>query len=110
VLQFLALVADGMRTDEELLKAFVSQVWVNGDRAIAVMNFNGKQTTPYEVECLIKEKHEPAGQEQVRATSLWLPQDGDKTNQKRAENTLIAGTPIVLLESGIGVMISLNAA
>ncbi|MBQ9000281.1 MAG: recombinase family protein [Eggerthellaceae bacterium] len=110
VLQFLELVASGMRTDEELLKAFVSQVWVSENHAMAVMNFQGKTSTPYEINCALKQILEPAGQKQVRESSLWLPPDEDKTNQIKRSIITARGVPVVFLDNGFGIMVTLDAA
>ena len=50
VMEYLHVVAKGALTDEEIIKSFVSQVWVYDDQAIAVMNFFGKTSTPYEIQ------------------------------------------------------------
>ena len=132
-LQFLELLADGMLSDEELLKGFVSSVWAKGNSLIAVMNFPGKDSTPYEIECILneleeiagqaqvrfipslgydypKKELEPAGQMLVREFNSWLPQDEDNTNLKRPTILDAHGVPVVILESGFGVFISLKAA
>lgn len=110
VLRVLSLLADGMRSDAEILKAFLSQVWVDGDQALAVMNFMGKSSTQFEVESVLKKMHEPAGCEQVRASSLWLPKKKLKTNSDEPCFLVVAGSSIALMESGIGFIIPLKAA
>ena len=110
VLQFLELLAQGTRTDEEILKAFVSQVWVSDDRAVAVMNFTGADTSPYEIECLLQKNLEPAGELQVRENRLWLPSNDRKTNQKAPMVFMVSGTPVALFERGLGIVASLYAA
>ena len=110
VLQFLGLISHGVRTDEEILKAFVSQVWVSGDRAVAVMNFMGHGASPYEIDCLLQKNLEPAGKPQVRETINWLPTNERKTNQKTPVIYTVSGTPIALLEQGLGIVASLHAA
>jgi len=110
VLQFLGLISQGVRTDEEILKAFVSQVWVSGDRAVAIMNFIGHGASPYEIDCLLQKNIEPAGKPQVRENNLWLPTNERKTNQKTPVIYTVSGTPIALLEQGLGIVASLYAA
>ena len=73
VLEMLTLIADGMRSSSEVIDAFVSQVWLYEDRAVAVLAFNGLgDTTKHEIDCAIKTS-EPAGHELVRMNRLWLP-------------------------------------
>ena len=52
VLSALTLVAEGAVTDEELLKAFVSKVWVFEDQAMAEINILGEDSTPQEIACI----------------------------------------------------------
>ena len=101
VLRFLELVAKGMRSNEDLLKAFVSQVWVSGDYAVAIMNFTGQVSEPYETRFLLQKKLEPAGKQQVRDLNDWLPYKSAKTNSHLS---------VTILDNGIGFLISLKAA
>ncbi|MBR2804568.1 MAG: recombinase family protein [Eggerthellaceae bacterium] len=132
-LQFLELLADGMLSTDELLKGFVSSVWAKGDILLAVLNFAGKDSTPYEIEGVLSELGEMAGQKQVRVTSSkggadpkkelepagqslvreldsWLPRDDMETNHPKRIITGAHSSKIILLENGFGIVVSLNAA
>lgn len=50
VLMLLTSIAEGARTDAEIISAFVTQVWAYDEQAIAVMNFDGRDSTPYEIQ------------------------------------------------------------
>ena len=108
ILMMLTDVANGYRTDSEILKAFVSQVWVYGDEALAVMNFEGKTSTPYEINQAYK-KHEHAGQATCSCNLKMVPQRRNKTNSAPVIYTA-AGVPVILLESGFGILVTLKAA
>lgn len=113
VLQMLTMVADGMRTEAEVIDAFVSQVWLYEDKAVAVMNFTGtNDAAQQEIECAIKTS-EPAGQTLVRMNRLWLPTgETIRTSRNGAPPVIMAAnrTPVILLENGIGVVSFLFAA
>lgn len=55
ILLLLATIAEGARTDAEILSAFIDQVWLGKENAVAVMNFNDRNSTPYEIACAISE-------------------------------------------------------
>lgn len=102
IVRFFTMMANGSRTDKEILEAFIDEAWVYGDKAVAVMNFDTEKTTKYEIDLVMK--HEPPGQEAVRVSSLWLP----KPCTKRTSHT--KGLAIIMLDNGIGVVVSLKAA
>lgn len=113
VLKMLNLIAEGMRTNAEVIDAFVSQVWLYDDKAVAVMAFNGLgDTTKHEIDCAIKTS-EPAGQELVRMNRLWLPTgEPIRTKNRPTKRVILASnnTPVILLENGIGIVAFLHAA
>ena len=101
-MRFFAMLAAGLRTDKEILEAFINSAWIYGDKVMAVMNFDHELTTKYEIDLVMK--HEPPGQEAVRVSSLWLPkQESKRTACNR-------GLTVVMLDNGIGVLVSLKAA
>ena len=113
VLDMLMCIAEGMKSDADVIDAFVSQVWLYADKAVAVTSFNGRgSTTKHEIDCVIKTS-EPAGQELVRMNRLWLPTGEDiRTSKTKAPPLIMTAnnTPVILLENGIGVIVSLKAA
>ena len=101
-------VANGYRTDSEILKAFISQVWVYGDEALAVMNFEGKTSTPYEINQAYK-RHEHAAQAACSCDVKMVHQTRKKTNDAPLLHTA-AGVRVILLENGLGIVVTLKAA
>jgi len=110
VLNTLLAIADGMQSDEEIVRSFISQVWVYDDQAVAVMNFFGKSSTAYEINAAYK-KTRNTRSTSVSSNSKMVPPNGFKTSRKK---TCLHSTPegaaVILLESGFGVLISLKAA
>ena len=108
VMLMLTDVANGYRTDSEILKAFISQVWVYGDEALAVMNFEGKTSTPYEINQAYK-RHEHAAQAACSCDVKMVHQTRKKTNEAPLLHTA-AGVRVILLENGLGIVVTLKAA
>lgn len=109
VLNLLARIADGKRTDREIISAFVSQVRIYEGKAVAVLNFTDSQSTPFEIDAMMKKVELP----QVRDSSTMnalVPQSIRKTNKIEAPRTAFNTVPVMLLESGIGIVVSLKAA
>lgn len=110
VLDMLICIADGMRSSAEVIDAFVSEVWLYESAAVAVMSFNGRDgTTKHEIDCYMKTS-EPAGHELVRMNRLWLPTGEDIRTRKPQIVIAEGNTPVILLESGIGIIAPLKAA
>jgi len=109
ILMLLEKVAHGLRTDEEILSAFVRQVWLYKDYAVAVMSFSDRDSTPYEIQCAI-EKLESAGNPTDSSKNALVPQRSRKTNTKTPVVYADNGMPIIIFESGFGLMIHLKAA
>lgn len=110
ILSLLTNIAEGMRTNAEVIDAFVSQVWLYEDKAISVMNFTGRNSAAkYEIDCYMKTS-EPAGHELVRMNRLWLPTGETIRTRKSPAMITAKGMPIILLEDGIGIVANLKAA
>lgn len=109
ILRVLSHIADGARTDEEILSAFVRQVWLYEDKAIAVMNFDDRDSTPHEIEYAIKNYETPAHAE-VSCKNVLVPPSSRKTNHKHPVVCTLEGVPVILLETGIGFIVSLKVA
>ena len=109
LLRFFADVADGFKSDADLLKAFVTQVWAFGDELLVVMNFMGRHSTPYEIKQAYK-KHEPAGQAPGSCDFGLVPPNGINANRQTTVLHTVDGAPVILLENGLGVLVSLKAA
>ena len=101
VLQMLSMIVEGARTDAEILSAFVYQVRLYRETAVAVLNLTDRETTQYEIDCAIK-KLETAGQSTVSSVVPLVPPIDNKTNQPSSQ--------VILLENGIGFVVSLKAA
>ena len=101
VLQMLSMIVEGARTDAEILGAFVYQVRLYRETAVAVLNLTDRETTQYEIDCAIK-KLETAGQQAVSSVVPLVPPIGNKTNPPSSQ--------VILLENGLGFVVSLKAA
>ena len=108
LIRFFADLADGFKSDEEILKAFVSQVWVFGDDVFTIMSFNGKFSTPYEIKTAY-EKARNTRSVGVSSNLNLVPPTKNKTNDTPVLFTS-EGAPVILLESGFGIVVSLKAA
>lgn len=73
VLDMLSLIADGARSDAEILKAFIYQVRLYGDCAVAVLNLTDRKTTSYEIDCAIRKTLETAVQTTVSSDVPLVP-------------------------------------
>ena len=102
IVRFFAMMAENTCTDKEILEAFINEAWIYDDKVVAIMNFDSEKTTKYELDLVMQ--HEPPGQRAVRVSSLWLP----KPCTKRTSHT--NGLAIIMLDNGIGVVVSLKAA
>lgn len=73
ILDMLSLVAEGFKTDGEVINTFISQVILFESMAVAVLRFNKHGSTEKEeIECIMK-KYEPAGQIAGSYKQFWLP-------------------------------------
>lgn len=102
----------GALSDEQITLTFVSKVWLYESTAVAVMNFDSCESTQYEIELALK-KHERPDQQAVRETSKWCPNRMSKrTSNGYPFETLYTenGTPILMLEHGFGLVVSLKAS
>lgn len=104
-----AISVDGFQSDEEILKGFVSQVWLFEDHALAVLNFMGRLSTPHEIKAAYK-KHELAGQAASSCDLSLVPPSKSETKQRHHVNNPSLSTQVILLESGLGIVVSLKAA
>lgn len=109
VLMMLSAIVDGARTDAEILSAFVYQARIYGDSAVAVLNLTDHETTPYEIDCAIR-KLETAGKPTVSSIVSLVPPINRKTNHYAPVIYTDEGVPVILLENGIGFVVSLKAA
>ena len=109
ILLVLAALAEGAESDEDVLKKAVSQVWVFGDYAMAIMNFCGKNSTKFEV-MTAYENSRNSRSSTVSAEIELVPPNRDKTIQSSPISYTTEGVPVILLESGIGILVSLKAA
>ena len=109
LIRFFADVADGFKSDAELIKVFVTQVWVFGDEVMAVMNFNGKHSTPYEIKQAYK-KHEHAGQSACSCDVSLVPPSDSETNRPAPVLYVANSFPVMILESGFCIVAHLKAA
>ena len=109
VLQVLMWALEGAVSDKEILNAFVSQVWVFPDEAIAVINLMGKNETQYGITCAYENARNRRS-DTVSSDFNLVPPSGDKTKHATPVLHTAKGVPVILLDSGIGVLISLKAA
>ena len=109
VIGTLGAIAAGTQTDEEIIKGFVNQVWVYQDEALAVMNFNGKLSTPYEIKCTFNNTRNRRSNA-VSSELILVPPSKSETKQRHHANNPSLSTQVILLESGLGIVVSLKAA
>lgn len=109
IFEMLTDVANGFKTDEEILKALVTQVWAYGDEIVAVMNFEGKHSTPYEITSAYKNTRNTRSTD-VSSNINLVPPSVNKTNHQTPVLYTAEGVPVILLENGLGVLVSLKAA
>jgi hypothetical protein len=79
----------------------VSQVWVYGDQALAIMNFMGRSTTPFEIRVSYEMPRRGRSNDVSSNVSL-VHQTYRKTKQTNSQ--------VVMLEFGIGFVVPLRAA
>lgn len=59
MLKFFMALAQGDMADEDIIRVFVSRVWLYEETAVAVMNFDGRGATQFEVEYALKQHEHP---------------------------------------------------
>ena len=109
VIGALGAIAAGEQTDEEIIKGFVDQVWVYEEQAVAVMNFNGKASTPHEITCAYENTRNRKS-DTVSSDLILVPPRIRKTKPNEPINAEDASMQVMMLENGLGVVVSLKVA
>lgn len=99
---FADLASHETATDDELLRVFVSRVWLFDDVAVATLSFAGKGSSRYEVELALSDETPDDGR--VRPNPQWCPhpEPGQTLND--------GGHEVILLQAGFGVVIPMEKA
>ena len=109
VIGALGAISAGEQSDEEIIKGFVDQVWVYKEQAVAVMNFNGKTSTPHEITCAY-ENTRNRRLNTVSSDLILVSPRIRKTKPNEPINAEDASMQVMMLENGLGVVVSLKVA